>query len=97
MSNRFTRRLLVDPVERALQRQLFLEEQCSLQTDLEDLIRTVEEEPFSVIAGELAAYVDNVVDDYSPLLTLLIHFSMIRLFALYMMPYNFTNQSLLEK
>ncbi|MBI5002970.1 hypothetical protein HZC31_06290 [Candidatus Woesearchaeota archaeon] len=66
MSNRLTRRLLVDPEERALQRQLFLEEQCSLQTDLEDLIRTVEEEPFSVIAGELAAYVDNVVDDYSP-------------------------------
>src|SRR3989338_7161775 len=66
MPNRLTRRILVDPTERALQRRLFLEEQCSLQTDLEDLIRTVEEEPFSVIAGELAAYVDSVVDDYSP-------------------------------
>ncbi len=66
MFDRFTAGIIGDPDQRALQRRLFLEDQCSLQTDLEDLIRTVEEEPFSVIAGELAAYVDSVVDDYSP-------------------------------
>lgn len=56
----------LDPAERALQRRLFLEEQCSLQADLESLIYSAEREPFQEISGELAAYIDQVIGDYSP-------------------------------
>lgn len=62
----------LDPAERALQRRLFLEEQCSLQGELENLISSAETSPFTGkceedgVAAELAAYIDQVIEDYSP-------------------------------
>ncbi len=66
MRKRLSKASLLDPQERALQRRLFLENQVTLQRDLEMLIHSAELAPFDDVSGEILAYVDQVIEDYSP-------------------------------
>ncbi len=66
MPNRLASTVLLDPQERALQRRLFLENQITLQRDLEQLIHSAETSIFDDVSGEIFAYVDQVIEDNSP-------------------------------